>query len=127
MWLYNAVKISLRNLAASKLRSFLTVLGVVIGVASVIIIFSVGISAQELILDQIKGIGSNLIIVLPGASNEDGPPAAAFGITTSTFTYEDLQALRNKKNVPEIEAAAGYVLGTTVVSSKNEEKSASFT
>ncbi|MEA2007271.1 MAG: ABC transporter permease [Patescibacteria group bacterium] len=127
MWLYNAVKISLRNLAASKLRSFLTVLGVVIGVASVIIIFSVGISAQELILDQIKGIGSNLVIVLPGASNEDGSPTAVFGIMTTTFTYDDLQALRNKKNVPEVEAAAGYVLGTTVASSKNEEKLASFT
>ncbi len=126
MWLFNAIKISLRNLAASKLRSFLTILGVLIGVASVIIIFSIGISAQEMILDQIKGIGSNLVAVMPGASDEDGPPAAIFGISVTTLTYDDLRALRDQKNVPEAEDGAGYVLGTAVATSKNEELIISF-
>lgn len=126
MWLFNAIKISLRNLTASKLRSFLTILGVVIGVASVIIIFSIGISAQELILDQIKGIGSNLVAVIPGASDDEGPPSAIFGISTVTLTYDDLRALRDQKNVPEAEDGAGYVLGTTIATSKNEELVISF-
>ena len=125
--IFAAVKISLRNLAATKLRSFLTMLGIVIGVASVIIIFSIGQSAQALILDQIKGIGSNLVVVIPGASDEDGPPPAAFGISITTLKYDDLKALRNKKNVPEAENGAGYVLGTSIATSKYEEKSISFT
>lgn len=127
VWLFNAIKISIKNLAASKLRSFLTILGIVIGVASVIVIFSIGRSAQDLILGQIKGVGSNLIAVLPGASDEDGPPAAAFGIVTTTLKYDDLEALRNSKNVPEVEAAAGYVTGTGVVSSKANDVVLSFT
>jgi len=123
----SATKISFKNLTVSKLRSFLTILGIVIGVASVIVIFSAGRSAQDLILDQIKGVGSNLIAVLPGASDEEGPPAAAFGIAQTTLLYDDLEALRDKRRVPEVEAGAGYVLGTAVVSSSLEDKTLSFT
>jgi putative ABC transport system permease protein len=112
MNLISPIKISLKYLLAAKFRSFLTILGVVIGVASVIIIMAIGQSAQALILDQITGIGSNLIGVLPGASDEEGPPATAMGISITTLKYDDLEALRNGKNVPEAEDAAGYVLGT---------------
>ncbi|PIP27816.1 MAG: multidrug ABC transporter substrate-binding protein [Candidatus Moranbacteria bacterium CG23_combo_of_CG06-09_8_20_14_all_35_22] len=112
MNLISPIKISLKYLLATKFRFFLTILGVVIGVASVIIIMAIGQSAQALILDQITGIGSNLIGVLPGASDEKGPPATAMGISITTLKYDDLEALRNGKNVPEAEDAAGYVLGT---------------
>ena len=112
MRIIDPIRISYKNLLAAKFRSFLTILGVVIGVASVIIIMAIGQSAQALILDQITGIGSNLIGVLPGASDEKGPPATAMGISITTLKYDDLEALRNGKNVPEAEDAAGYVLGT---------------
>jgi putative ABC transport system permease protein len=112
MRVIDPIKISYKNLLAAKFRSFLTVLGIVIGVASVIIIMAIGQSAQALILDQVSSIGSNLIGVLPGASDEKGPPAAALGIKVTTLKYSDLEALRNGKNVPEIENAAGYVMGT---------------
>jgi putative ABC transport system permease protein len=112
MRITDPIKISYKNLLAAKFRSFLTVLGIVIGVASVIIIMAIGQSAQALILDQVSSIGSNLIGVLPGASDEKGPPAAALGIKVTTLKYNDLEALRNGKNVPEIENAAGYVMGT---------------
>ncbi len=81
------LKISYKNLTASKFRSFLTVLGIIIGIASVIIVMAIGGSAQKLVLNQVSGIGSNLIGVLPGASDEDGPPAAAMGIIITTLTY----------------------------------------
>ncbi|MFZ2192894.1 MAG: ABC transporter permease [Candidatus Moraniibacteriota bacterium] len=87
-------------------------LGIIIGVASVIIIMAIGQSAQALILDQITGIGSNLIGVLPGASDENGPPATAMGISITTLKYDDLEVLRNGKDVPEVTAGAGYVSGT---------------
>lgn len=128
MKLLNPIKISYKNLMAAKFRSFLTVLGIIIGVGSVILIMAIGQSAQELILDQVKGIGTNLIGVIPGASNDDNsPPAAAMGISITTFTYDDLEALKNPRNVPEIEDGTGYVLGSDTVSYNGVEKSISFT
>ncbi|HPN96580.1 MAG TPA: ABC transporter permease [Candidatus Moranbacteria bacterium] len=112
---------------AAKFRSFLTILGIIIGVASVIIIMAIGQSAQALILDQVSGIGSNLIGILPGASDEKGPPAAAMGIKVKTLKYGDLEALRNGKNVIEIENAAGYVMGSEVAKYKGENLTVSFT
>jgi len=112
MRVIDPIKISYKNLMVAKFRSFLTILGIVIGVASVIIIMAIGQSAQVLILDQVSGIGSNLIGVLPGASDEKGPPAAALGIKVTTLKYGDLEALRNNKNVPELLDVAGYVMGT---------------
>ncbi|PIR73550.1 MAG: multidrug ABC transporter substrate-binding protein [Candidatus Moranbacteria bacterium CG10_big_fil_rev_8_21_14_0_10_35_21] len=123
----NPIKISYKNLMAARFRSFLTILGVIIGVASVIIIMSIGLSAQELILDQVKGIGSNLIGVLPGASDEDGPPAAAMGIVNTSFTYDDLLALKNSRNVPEVDDGAGYVLGTITITWNEISKNTHFT
>lgn len=105
------IKIAIDNLLAAKFRSFLTILGIIIGVAAVIIIMAVGASAQQLIIDQVQGVGSNLVGVLPGASDEKGPPAQAFGIKITTFKYRDFLALMNKNNVPEIEFGAAYVQG----------------
>ncbi len=120
------IKISFKNILAAKLRSFLTILGIVIGVASVILIMAIGQSAQVLILDQISGVGSDLIGVLPGASDESGPPAAAMGIIITTLKYSDLEALRNKNNVPETMAGAAYVTGTTSVSFNSNSVNMSF-
>ncbi|MFA7319524.1 MAG: ABC transporter permease [Parcubacteria group bacterium] len=124
--LISSIRISYQYLMAAKFRSFLTILGIIIGVASVIIIMAVGRSAQALILDQVTGIGSNLIGVLPGASDEKGPPAAAMGVAITTLKYADLEALRNKRNVPEVLDGAGYVLGTATVSYGGENVTASF-
>ena len=126
MNILSPIKISYNYLMAAKFRSFLTILGIIIGVASVIIIMAVGRSAQALILDQVTGIGSNLIGILPGASDEKGPPAAAMGISITTLKYSDLQALRNKKNVPEVASGAGYVLGTAVASYNGINTTSSF-
>ena len=92
-----------------------------------IIIFAVGQSAQELILDQIRGVGSNLIGVLPGASDEKGPPASAMGIVVTTLKYDDLLELKKPKNVTGVEAAAGYLMGTATLKSNEEETGVSFT
>jgi putative ABC transport system permease protein len=127
MRLSDPIKISYKNLLAAKFRSFLTILGIIIGVASVIIIMAIGQSAQALILDQVSGIGSNLIGILPGASDEKGPPAAAMGIKVTTLKYDDLEALRNGKNVPEIADAAGYVMGSEQAMYGGNNLVASFT
>jgi putative ABC transport system permease protein len=112
MQLFSPIKISYRNLMAAKFRSFLTVLGIIIGVGSVIIIMAIGQSAQALILSQISGVGSNLIGVLPGASDDKSPPPSAMGIVVTTLKYDDLKALLNSNNVPEVSSGAGYSLGS---------------
>jgi len=127
MQIINPVKISYKNLMAAKFRSFLTILGTIIGVASVIIIMAIGQSAQELILDQVKGIGSNLIAIMPGASDEESPPAALMGISSTTLKYEDLLALNKKRNIPEVEDAAGYVMSTVSVSQEETDLNAPLT
>jgi len=120
------IKISYRTLSASKLRFFLTVLGVVIGVASVILVMAIGASAQKLVLSQIENVGSNLVAVLPGASEEKGPPASALGVVTTSLTYDDLKALRERKNVPHLSAVAGYVTGTGTVEFQSTSFESSF-
>ncbi|RJR31660.1 FtsX-like permease family protein [Candidatus Parcubacteria bacterium] len=126
MTLYYTIKDSLENLRTNKIRTFLTLLGMVIGISSVIIIMSVGAGAQSLILNQIKGVGSNLIAVFPGASDENGPPAAVMGITVTTLKYEDSLALMEKSNVTHIIDAAAYVRGTATISWQNRNTDTSF-
>ncbi|HOF79839.1 MAG TPA: ABC transporter permease, partial [bacterium] len=97
-----------RALMSNKVRSFLTMLGIVIGVSAVIIIMSVGAGAQSLILNQLEGLGSDLIAVLPGQSDENGPPSQAFGITVTTLKYSDAQALQQAKNIANVQAVNAY-------------------
>ena len=98
------ITLSLVGLKTNKSRSALTMLGIIIGIAAVIIIMSVGAGAQSLILGQVEKVGSNLIGILPGASEEDGPPASAMGVIITTLKYED--ALAIKRNAPEVMAIA---------------------
>ncbi len=109
------IKISYKNLMAVKFRSFLTILGIIIGIASVIVVMAIGGSAQKLILNQVSGVGSNLVGVLPGASDEKGPPAAAMGIVVTTLKYADLVALEQKRNVSDLVDAVAYVSGSATV------------
>lgn len=99
------------NLLANKARSFLTMLGIIIGVAAVIMIMSVGAGAQSLILSQIESLGSNLVGVLPGGSDEDEPPASIMGIVITTLKYEDVLALKKKKNVPNLQDVVAFYNG----------------
>jgi hypothetical protein len=68
----DAIRTSLRGVRQAKVRSILTMLGIVIGIASVILLMSIGASAQQLILDQVKNVGSNLIFVIPGGPGGRG-------------------------------------------------------
>lgn len=127
MRISDPIKIAYKNLLAAKFRSFLTILGIIIGIASVIIIMAVGSSAQELILNQVRSVGSNLVGVLPGASEEKGPPASAFGVTITTLKDDDLRAILRKQNAPNVVSGAAYVNGNKTVQFQDKSKSVSFT
>ena len=80
------IQLVLRLLLARRGRSFLTILGIVIGVAGVIIIIALGAGAQSLVLGQVTNLGTNLLYIEPGTSNEHGPPAQIFGLVITTLT-----------------------------------------
>ncbi|MEI6596713.1 MAG: ABC transporter permease [bacterium] len=111
-----SIKTSTGALLANKGRSFLTMLGIIIGVSAVIIIMAVGAGAQSLIINQVKSLGTNIIGILPGASEEDGPPATVMGIVITTLTYEDGLALNDKKNVPGVSDVVSYYKSIGAVS-----------
>jgi putative ABC transport system permease protein len=126
MLLKQTIKIVGLSFRTAPLRLFLTILGIVIGVAAVIMVMGIGASAQKMVLGQVEKVGSNLVAVLPGASDEDGPPAQAFGIVTTTFINDDLDALRDKTRVPNLEAVSGYVTGSATLESSSESFDTSY-
>ncbi len=119
MYFLSTIKLSFRNLALQKSRSFLTMLGIIIGVAAVISIMSVGASAQDLLLAQVRAMGSNLVGILPGASDEAGPPAAMYGIEITTLKHEDGLAI---EKLPHITAVSSYINGRGTISYLSESK-----
>ncbi|MBU1629543.1 ABC transporter permease, partial [Patescibacteria group bacterium] len=86
-----SIKIALRALAANRMRSFLTLLGIVIGITAIILVMSVGRGAQELILSQIRGMGSRTIIIEPG--REPTGPSDFAEILTDSLKESDVDAL----------------------------------
>lgn len=88
------LKMAWRSLAANKLRTFLTMLGVIIGVTSVIALVSVGMGVKKNVVDSISRLGSNMLIISPGSPNRGGPRGAAGSITT--LTYDDAEAIKEK-------------------------------
>ena len=95
------LRIALRALAVNKLRSALTMLGIVIGVGAVIIMIAVGAGAQARVEEQIRALGSNLLLVMPGSTTAGGV-RMGFG-SGSTLTEDDVQAIN--REVPEALAA----------------------
>ena len=83
-------------------------LGIIIGVGAVILIMSLGAGAQHLILSQVDSFGSDLIGILPGQSDDNGPPAMVFGIKVTSLKDSDADAIRNRSNVPSVIAVASY-------------------
>jgi putative ABC transport system permease protein len=104
MRISDLVKSSRSTLKHGKIRSFLTMLGIVIGISSVIILMSIGASAQQYILSQVQGLGSNLIIVIPGGSNNGrfSSPASAQGIIVTSLVQQDVDALARDPSVAAV-------------------------
>ncbi|MEJ2708187.1 MAG: ABC transporter permease [Anaerolineales bacterium] len=87
---FNVIE-ALESLGSNKLRSMLTVLGIVIGVAAVISLLAVGNGATAAITSQIESIGTNLVFITPGSTNQGGVASAAG--SANTLTTEDASAL----------------------------------
>ncbi len=108
MNLLASIRIALRALRINKLRSALTMLGIIIGVAAVITMIAVGSGAQQRIEEQIKGLGTNLIILMPGSTTAGGVRMGAG--SRNTLTEEDGYALQ--RDIPGVQASAPTLRGT---------------
>lgn len=97
------VRVAITSLLSNKLRAALTMLGISIGVAAVIVLVSLGQAVQDYVAEQFLGIGANLAFVLPSTTNVTGnqPSANRNGINFSTLTDKDYLALADPFNVPD--------------------------
>jgi putative ABC transport system permease protein len=104
---WQSVRIAGRALRVNKLRSALTMLGIIIGVAAVIAMVGVGAGAQARVAEQIQSLGSNLIIVLSGSSNASGVRLG----TGSQLSITEDDATAIAREVASVQAAAPSVRG----------------
>ena len=85
------LRVALKALRVNKLRSSLTMLGMIIGVAAVIAMLAIGGGAQERVRDQLKNLGSNLMLIIPGSTTASGVRLGTGA--AQTLTEEDAQAI----------------------------------
>ncbi len=109
------LRVALKALRVNKLRSALTMLGMIIGVAAVIAMIAIGSGAQERVREQIKNLGSNLILIFPGSTTASGVRLGAG--TAQTLTEEDALALA--REVEGVVVAAPSVRGAGQVVAGN--------
>jgi putative ABC transport system permease protein len=106
-------------MSANKMRSSLTMLGVIIGVAAVIALLSIGQGVQKTVTQQIQSAGSNLLMILPGQLTETG----GFEFQP-TLTYADAEAIADPMNAPDVAIVAPTMEGSTSVSHDGEDLTA---
>ena len=99
---FAALRSALRALTANTLRSILTMLGIIIGVAAVITMIAVGRGATDRVQEQMKGLGSNIMLVMPGGLTAGG---VRLGASTGQGLSED-DAVAIARDVPEVQVAA---------------------
>jgi putative ABC transport system permease protein len=102
------IRIALRALRVNKLRSTLTMLGIIIGVAAVITMIAIGSGAQARVEEQIKSLGSNLILLLPGSVTSGGARMGAG--SRNTLTDDDAYAIQ--REIADVAVAAPQLRGT---------------
>jgi putative ABC transport system permease protein len=110
-----AVRSALQALRANPLRSALTMLGIFIGVAAVIAMVAIGAGARAMVLEQIRSLGSNIMIVLPGNVTSGGVRLGSGA--RATLTIDDAIAL--EKEIPSVQIAAPQVRGGSQVVAGN--------
>jgi putative ABC transport system permease protein len=107
------LRIALAALRINKLRSALTMLGIIIGVAAVITMVAVGAGAQARVEDQIKSLGSNLIIILSGNFTSGGVRMGSGSVTITGTAYALQRSVRRPRRAPQPRGPARSSTATT--------------
>ena len=115
MKILESARLALRALTANKLRSALTMLGIIIGVGAVITLMSVGEGVQAYITDQFQSIGTNLFFIIPGSFEQELDRPAY-------LTLKDAQALADPLQAPDVQRVAPLIQGTAQITTPGKER-----
>lgn len=114
---FESFKMAAQTLVANKMRSSLTMLGIIIGNASVIAMIGVGEGAQKFVSDQVSSLGSNLLFILPGSPEAQSRPV----FSPQTLVLEDAIAIAEQ--VPAVQEVAPQLNSSELVSYRNKNVS----
>ncbi len=126
---FKTLALAITGLKANKTRTALSMLGIVVGVAAVIVIVSVGQGLKVLIVDQINVFGENMMSVsvkVPGSDYGASMQSMVEGTVITTLKYDDVEAVRDKKRFPYVKAVSGYSSGTEWATYQEKEKQVMF-
>jgi len=112
MLLHDAVRLAIRAIAAQRLRSFLTLLGISVGIAAVILLTSIGEGIHRFVLGEFTQFGTNIASISPGKVKTSGPAPTGIPSSVRPLTLDDAQALRN---LPHVTGLTATVWGNTEV------------
>ena len=107
------------SIMGHRLRTFLILLGIAIGVSAVILLAALGDSARRYVTDEFASLGTNLVIVMPGRSETTGGPPPLMGETPRDLTLDDAIALMRSTNIRQL---APVMVGTAPVSWQGRER-----
>src|SRR6185436_9192443 len=96
MKIFNLIRIALRALQRNKLRAFLTMLGIIIGVASVIAMVAIGQGSKKSIQDQLSSMGSNMLTIRPNSNQTVGGGARLDATGLQSLTLDDVKAIQKQ-------------------------------
>jgi len=111
--------LAIKGLRSNKSRSALTILGIVIGIASIMLIMTVGKGAESSILEELSAFGAEIIVIRPG-QEPTGPTDIAETLFNDSLSIKEIDALKRKSNVPGLRAIAPAVIVPGSVSYKGE-------
>ncbi|PUB11099.1 ABC transporter permease [Yoonia sediminilitoris] len=110
------LRIAIRSIASNRMRSALTMLGIIVGVASVVIMVALGSGARAMVVEQIRSLGAYVLMVLPGEASDQGVRQEAG--TGQSLTQGDAEAIASA--LPTVAAAAPSVRGVFQIVSGNQ-------
>lgn len=119
MSLFDSMRLALHGLRANLGRSFLTIIGIVIGIVAIVFVMSMGEAAQDFIISQVEGFGANTLIVRPGREPQ-GPTQAAETLLSDSLKEKDVAYLRKPGVVPGLLSVEPAVLVPGSVSYQNQ-------
>ena len=108
----DAIRLALRAIVAQRLRSFLTLLGIAVGIASVILLTSIGEGIHRFVLAEFTQFGTNIASISPGKVKTSGPTPTGIPTSVRPLTLDDARALRN---LPHVTGMTATVWGNTEV------------
>ena len=119
MKLFNLLRIALRALQRNKLRAFLTMLGIIIGVGAVIAMVAIGQGSKKSIQDQLSSMGSNMITIRPNSNQTPGGGARLDVSTVQTLTLDDIKTIQNQAQYVSAVSPAVQGRGQAINASMN--------